>query len=99
LKEITGATGGVALGPVINSDHGFAFPEAAALKISEDQLLGNFYRSMLMGYRIEIELPDNIAKRGQLKLELSKEKRVGLKGSYVSYSRDLEPCNQAGGTD
>jgi len=98
LNEITSATGGIAVGPVVNTGRSFALPAANALNISGNQLLGNFYRSMLTGYLIEIEFPDMIAKRGRLKLALTKEKHAALKDSSVSYGRDLEPCVPAGAT-
>jgi hypothetical protein len=96
MSKIAHATGGAIFGPIAQGNLGpvlLATDSNQNLTISSG--LHNFYKTMLGGYRIEIELPSPVDKWREWKLELTKEKQKQFKHSQLGYTRDLEPCTGA----
>jgi hypothetical protein len=95
MSKIAHATGGAIFGPVAQGSSGpvlLVTDSNQNLTISSG--LRNFYKTMLGGYRIEIELPSPVDKWREWKLELTKEKQKQFKDSQLGYTRDLEPCTE-----
>jgi len=95
MSKIAHATGGAIFGPVTQSASGpvlLANASNESLTISSG--LRNFYQTILGGYRMEIELPSDLDKWREWKLELSMEKQRQFKESQLGYTRDLAPCSE-----
>jgi len=90
-KEVAQATGGALFGPVSEGPTG---PYILFRNFPVSEGLSHFYKSILSGYRMEIELPVAVDKWREWKLELTKEKQKQFKDSELGYARDLEPCRE-----
>lgn len=95
LIETANYTGGLVFGPILSDGQRFQIPILAKSKISNQAALTNSYRSLLSGYRMDLELTGNIAKPSDLKLELTKQKSLQLKNAFVSYGHEPQPCDVA----
>ena len=93
MSKIAHATGGAIFGPIAQGSSGpVLFVTDSNQRLTMSSGLSNFYKTMLGGYRIEIELPSPVDKWREWKLELTKEKQKQFKDSQIGYTRDLEPC-------
>lgn len=93
MSKIAHATGGAIFGPIAQGSSGTVlFVTDSNQRLTMSSGLSNFYKTMLGGYRIEIELPSPVDKWREWKLELTKEKQKQFKDSQLGYTRDLEPC-------
>lgn len=96
LTQVANYTGGLVFGPILSDGQHFQILGLAQSTLSNQEALTNFYRSLLSSLRMELELPENATKPGELKLELTKQKRMELKNAHVSYAREPESCDVAG---
>jgi hypothetical protein len=95
MAAMARATGGAIFGPVTKTQFGLTLAGGEFNQnLSASDALKHLYQTMFEGYRVEIELPREVDKWREWKLELSKEKRQQFKDARFGYTRDLAPCPQ-----
>lgn len=92
--KLAGATGGAVFGPATRDSKGpYLLNTTSDHSFTVSDGLNGFYKTILGGYRMEIQLPSTVDKWRQWKLELTKEKQKQFRDSQLGYTRDLAPCS------
>ena len=96
MSKMAHATGGAVFGGVTETRSGLVLLGGNYdRKLTFSTVLGNFYQTMLAGYRMEIELPSGVDKWREWNLELSKKKQRELKDFQLGYTRTVPPCTES----
>lgn len=95
MAEMAFGTGGSVIGPILQTRSGLSFETGAHLsdrQVSVRTVMTNFYRNMLTGYQVEIELGRVENSWSKWNLSLTKSARKRIRDSKLGFARDIPPC-------